>query len=487
MKQIIKLMPMLMFAAIAHYSCINDAEVNFLDDTHSDSDGNVALLIEIPNSAISRSAESSGVNEVGTKEEYAVKSLTVYLFDVTTETLKYEEELKNITQPEINGEKIQFTADKILVNPGTYHVFAIANGKAVAENITKLDEFLEAVDEVTYSTGKIATVPDGGFVMTNRASANQNVVVKEPTDSEKTTSISISLERVVAKIELSQTQDKFSLKDPGGTTYCTVKITNFKMLNLAKKFYTFRHTAVLNDFQKPASFDFGDIDENNGYLIDPYFFNKTIDGAEGFTNQDGFYAQALVDQVNDNSDWAGMGQSYIYCLENCMYRSAQLNAYSTGVMFKATIDIAADCVLDENGDVESDRPANMYYFNYRFYTSLDDIRKHALNNLPVDVTDASTTETLAKYSIKRFTKEENYTCYYNYWIKHLDNNSPEMGVMEFGIVRNNIYRLSVSKVAGLGSGEPHIDPDQPDEFKAELDINFDVFQWAIRNQIVELE
>ena len=55
------------------------------------------------------------------------------------------------------------------------------------------------------------------------------------------------------------------------------------------------------------------------------------------------------------------------------------------------------------------------------------------------------------------------------------------------IVRNNIYRLSVNKIAGLGSGEPFIDPDQPDEYKAELDINFNVFPWAVRNQDVELE
>ena len=108
--------------------------------------------------------------------------------------------------------------------------------------------------------------------------------------------------------------------------------------------------------------------------------------------------------------------------------------------------------------------------------------------MPGDITDNSTTEELAKYSIKRFKKTENYACYYNYWIKHEDNNNDtEMGVMEFGIVRNNIYRLSVNKVAGLGSGEPFIEPEQPDEYKAELNINIDVFPWAVRNQDVELE
>ena len=160
------------------------------------------------------------------------------------------------------------------------------------------------------------------------------------------------------------------------------------------------------------------------------------------------------------------------------------------VLSKANMDIAPDHVFNENGDVVSNQsnwPTNMFYFNYNFYTSVDAIRKLVLNNLPDDVTDNSTTEELARYSIKRFKKTENYSCYYNYWIKHLDNNSPEMGVMEFGIVRNNIYRLSVNKIAGLGSGEPFIDPDQPDEYKAELDINFNVFPWAVRNQDVELE
>lgn len=173
-----------------------------------------------------------------------------------------------------------------------------------------------------------------------------------------------------------------------------------------------------------------------------------------------------------------------------MFVNAQLNAYSTGVMFRASMDIATDRVFDENGDNISDRsdwPGKLFYFNFNFYTSVDAIRKQVLNDLPDNITDNSDSETLAEYSIKRFPKAENYTCYYNYWIKHEDNQSTEMGVMEFGIVRNNIYRLSINKVAGLGSGEPYIKPDQPDEYKAELNININVFPWAVRDQGVELE
>ncbi|CDA83841.1 Mfa1 family fimbria major subunit [Bacteroides congonensis] len=497
MKRFTKLVPLLLFAAVTQYSCINDADVAFSDETHADSNGNLALFFEIPNANGTRSAESSGITETGSKEEYAVKSLTIYLFDSTTKTLKDQQELKNIQQIKADLEEIKYTADKITVNPGTYNIFAIANGKAVTGDISTQDAFLNAVDGITYSEGKIPSVPASGFVMTNRGAANLNVEVKKPTDSDKVTSVSIGLERAVAKIELTQKQETFPLKDPAGKVYCTIKLNNFRMLNLATQFYTFRHTAVLNDFQEPGSYtdeNFGDINDNNGYAIDPYFFKKTVEGAKDFTNADGFFAQALVDLDINDSNWAGMAQagswSHVYCLENCMFVNAQLNAYSTGVMFKANMDIATDRVFDENGDNisnPSNWPSKMFYFNYNFYTSVDAIRKQVLNNLPEDITDDSATEILAEYSIKRFQKTENYSCYYNYWIKHEDNNSTEMGVMEFGIVRNNIYRLSISKVAGLGSGEPYIEPEQPDEYKAELDININVFPWAVRNQDVELE
>ena len=497
MKRFTKLVPLLLFAAVTQYSCINDADVAFSDETHADSNGNLALFFEIPNANGTRSAESSGITETGSKEEYAVKSLTIYLFDSTTKTLKDQQELKNIQQIKTDLEEIKYTADKITVNPGTYNIFAIANGKAVTGDISTQDAFLNAVDGITYSEGKIPSVPASGFVMTNRGAANLNVEVKKPTDSDKVTSVSIGLERAVAKIELTQKQETFPLKDPAGKVYCTIKLNNFRMLNLATQFYTFRHTAVLNDFQEPGSYtdeNFGDINDNNGYAIDPYFFKKTVEGAKDFTNADGFFAQALVDLDINDSNWAGMAQagswSHVYCLENCMFVNAQLNAYSTGVMFKANMDIATDRVFDENGDNisnPSNWPSKMFYFNYNFYTSVDAIRKQVLNNLPEDITDDSATEILAEYSIKRFQKTENYSCYYNYWIKHEDNNSTEMGVMEFGIVRNNIYRLSISKVAGLGSGEPYIEPEQPDEYKAELDININVFPWAVRNQDVELE
>ena len=58
-----------------------------------------------------------------------------------------------------------------------------------------------------------------------------------------------------------------------------------------------------------------------------------------------------------------------------------------------------------------------------------------------------------------------------------------MGIMEFGIVRNNIYDLTVSKISGFGfAGSDRPDPEKPNEddeifFK----VNLFVRDWVIRS------
>lgn len=83
--------------------------------------------------------------------------------------------------------------------------------------------------------------------------------------------------------------------------------------------------------------------------------------------------------------------------------------------------------------------------------------------------------------IKTYT---NGQCYYPYWIRHANNNlANEMGIMEFGIVRNNIYDLTVTGISGFGiSGTDKPDPEQPvekDNFY--LKVNLYVRNWVVRS------
>jgi len=47
-------------------------------------------------------------------------------------------------------------------------------------------------------------------------------------------------------------------------------------------------------------------------------------------------------------------------------------------------------------------------------------------------------------------------CYYHIWLRHADNgDSPQIGPMEYGIVRNNIYQVLIKTISGPGAFVPY--------------------------------
>ncbi len=86
-----------------------------------------------------------------------------------------------------------------------------------------------------------------------------------------------------------------------------------------------------------------------------------------------------------------------------------------------------------------------------------------------------------------------YYCYYYYWNRHNDNNmNGVMGPMEFDVVRNNVYKLTVDKISRLG--HPRIPgnypetpkPDTPDESDdIYLDVTVQITPWAVRINSIE--
>lgn len=47
------------------------------------------------------------------------------------------------------------------------------------------------------------------------------------------------------------------------------------------------------------------------------------------------------------------------------------------------------------------------------------------------------------------------TCYYTWWVRHSNDGQDDTnGIMEYAIVRNNIYKLKVNSIYSLGSDIP---------------------------------
>lgn len=178
-------------------------------------------------------------------------------------------------------------------------------------------------------------------------------------------------------------------------------------------------------------------------------------------------------------DLPDIGNVMGYCLENSTDIAHQTHGLSTGISFVATVS-------KPNGDpVES-----LYKYGGHTYTSLANIQK-AYGNLAEGFQDLVKAEAdgkaedltkvnLAKYNIVKY--ESNVCYYFTNEIKHFDNgNNAVLGNMEYAIMRNNIYSLSVAHIDAVG--DPFVDPTPgiPNETgKAALKLQVKIMPWVVR-------
>jgi len=76
----------------------------------------------------------------------------------------------------------------------------------------------------------------------------------------------------------------------------------------------------------------------------------------------------------------------------------------------------------------------------------------------------------------------NGLCYYPYWIRHSNDGTVESSIMEFGIVRNNIYKLKVVSFSGLGKTlpfEPGKDDPGRQNDNSYINISLNVRPWRL--------
>ena len=474
-------------AFLCSCSQTEDITVNDSNKGQTVVDSKVVFRLRSNTSASTRSAEDSYTHVQGTADEYKVNVARVYFYDNKTKLFVKSAVLSGITFYGTDGSgNIIYETEPISVQQGTYDIFVTANTNRLIKK-EKEEQFLADVDSITYTQALIENI-SGGIVMSNRASDNLATVISKSNDNDVNV-INISLERVLARLDIAKAQETFEVTDNEGVQYASVTLDGYYIVNLPKYYYTYRHTAVLTSMDEPewnVMTHFGNVSDVNGYVVDPYFFKKTID-ATGFTNADKYYEHFAADYSDPNQvKWSSFNTVSVtpnyktaYCLENCSLTPAQKNGYSTGVIFKAIME-PHDNVFHLNGSGALERitdkslyPEVLYYFQHKFYDSAEAL------SAAVSAVGSPTN----KYQARKFEKtDDGYRCYYRYWIRHLDNLKPtEMGVMEFSIVRNNLYRMLITSVSDLGDETAVIIPDTPDEGETYLRVVLNVKPWIVRD------
>ena len=136
----------------------------------------------------------------------------------------------------------------------------------------------------------------------------------------------------------------------------------------------------------------------------------------------------------------------------------------------------------------------LYLYAKHNFTSINDIVEAYSGNVSQAIKDLAAKETGnqaisdAELEAAKITRYQGNVCYYyTTEIKHFDNRIPdESGNMEFAIMRNNIYSLSVSDITQIG--EPFVDPTpnvENETKKTYLDIQVQIMPWIVRYNDIE--
>lgn len=440
-----------------------------------------------PRRASAETADKDTVS-LSLPDEYKVHNVVLYLYNAQTGNFADSIHLTHFAGlDKTEHGTMCFRSDSIRLEPGDYRVYAVANAPTAAGKIGNDQSLL-----TTVAKGKsiMSVIGTEGLTMSNRGGSAQNVRVS--TDS--VTHIDIALERAVAKVEIGKRYGSYELKDKSGKVYAKVTPGSFYFVNLSRDYYLFRHTGKFEKNITPSRDQYAwslnnytDIPDTDGYLIDPHFFDKRWDTSNTFDGST-IFDNALTEIVRTGREYEATlfpeagSYSKSYILENANFWTAQREGYTTGVIIKGILTPEKSRCFDEHGNnIDPQGVHCLYYFNYNFYTSLAAVKAVGGGNIPSG--DISARELETQYNIKYFPIDDKslYACYYKHFIKHLDNGEKrKLGVMEYGVVSNNWYRVTIADIAGLGSGIINIEPTRPVEEDDILLTDYYVSPWQFR-------
>jgi hypothetical protein len=490
--------------AVTLFSCSDNNDVV---DRAANEKAYFALKIAFPQTTTTKattSAETGDGYQNGLATEQQFQSAAVILVNTANTVTDYVVYSKTDFAPEgdaavdnntvnpTSTSKNYLTKAAKLVTKGVAKVYVflnptgdVANKFAVGKSFSSTAALKADMTALTSSditgTGSIAN--SGNFLMGNASDATQQTIdgtVKNPT------TITVDVERAAVKLVENTATVTFNVTNNLGATSVTATIEKYDYNNLNKRSYLLKNTESRSDVGSIAG----------SYVVDPNFLDteyKTTALTPWFEND--FFT---VDNQTVGKTFS-TSPKITYCLENTMISNEQYENKTTSIVYQAKISVSGNA------------SATFYTYKNVIYTSYAALATAYNTDYPnpdqqlnkvfaeADVAAAYTgpsyTANVKNFNTKLINKGircfYNGTCYYNWMIKHWSQDA-NLGRMEFGVVRNNVYYLAVTKI--LNIGEPWVpggkeDPDptpNPDEVdNASLVVSINVLPWTVRYNDIE--
>ena len=383
----------------------------------------------------------------------------------------------------------------------TYKVYIYANCSAPAA----FD-----IDEV--SNAKVAEMTaDNKFWMTNAYSANE---VTLPSDLAPYTQPNTPLNLGAHSVERSMA--RFDYKQAAAFNMgagITLTLTEAALINQSKAHYMFRR--VTADANTTSAITVGGAEIPTNWVVDTDWSSKTPAGFDAQLEAPSTWTWTSLASLTTDDNYDGDYKIWCYAKENTIPGiDAQKHNVSTGVVFKAELAAGATASAAVKDAMAAGN--RIYVFNNILYGAWSDVKAaaeagtdptlQAAYNQAATGVAADAEPTGAAAAAAGFTgyspKDGKYYVYYYYWNRHNDNLDPyKMGVMEFAVVRNNVYKLAVNHINRFGHPTPPdpsnpdpdpepdpdpVDPDDPDEsVNYYFNVTVKVLPWTVRINNIE--
>lgn len=497
-------------AVLLFASCKNDKN----QPKNEKADAYISFTFSLPQDGFRGAASDvAGANAedtyVGTKAEQAINAVRVVLYDPASGAAKYTLDYAITGDGEhaptgaglaTNGNAAttaRFTTKAEGVASQDYLMLAIINPTAKVKEATEEGKTL--LDAQTAVTTTVAELSGSGIMMSNDRGLIK-VASTDLKDAEATaeqTPVTVNVDRILAKVFVGGTPalpDGAKFKDMkwvlNTTNTKTFIYRQFGQVVTAKDVFA-AETAGDNStrFQRYAQ------DPNFSGAFNPADFNyvegtPTITSATGYEDAKGQYC--LENTMDRTSQKIQQTTSFILCgvwtpaphhkitfTEGETWYSYQGFAFTVAKM-KEYITEANDATKKDNTEIEG-TPVG-------FKAALQALLAEA--DCPVKAADGTiANSSFVSHDIKGY---KDGVCYYqSNLIRHFNNDqsSKDMGYGRYGVVRNNIYKINISKISG--PGEPTVVPDKDkdkDDDPKNVFVSFDVTinPWIVRTQDISL-
>lgn len=491
--------------------------------------------LELP--AVSRSTTQPGGGsdagvEIGKDCENQVSEVLVVITDATDDKFITKSSVVTAT-PTANNTTyvVPFSTTALTSYVGkSVNVYVYCNPtqelkEAESINVNMMTYALKSeTDETIWTNNKfLMTNADDDYERTLPANLDDYRVETNPFDLE-----TIKVERAAARFDYKSTvtDETYTLmEDEEGDPEVTITLTDMALVNLSKEFYYLRRVSADGTSTNAT---IGGTETNTNYVVDTDYDWKSgstiTDYSDHFFyvyNQNSAsadYTWTSISSLTNNEDdtdnsWNTDGTKgdykiWRYATENTIPAavSNQKKGITTGVVFKGEINAAEGSAIK----TAMDAGYLVYVFDNILWGTWNEVETAAkatesgsstLLNPSLaaaynEATDDGYTDAkavAAGFTIFKPNADKKYEVLYYYWNRHNDNkNNGSMGPMEFAVVRNNVYKLSVTGVNKFGHPtDPKDDPDpeNPEDPDEEDDVYFkvavEVLPWVVRINNIE--